>query len=164
MFYNPFSFDGRIRRTEYAISLVITFFAVTIARAIASIFISVSPIIALIVLLGLYFFIGWFIFAQGAKRCHDIDKSGWFQLIPILSFLIVFEDSKPGKNKYGDHPKGSDDPGIKIKEKEEGSILTDEDNEMQYECIHCGYTQTNNFDFCPKCGKNDDGYTASQKK
>lgn len=28
----------------------------------------------------------WFIWAQGAKRCHDRGNSGWYQIIPFYGF------------------------------------------------------------------------------
>ena len=48
----------------------------------------------------------WIMLAQGAKRCHDVGNSGWFQLIPFYVFWMLFEDSKYGENKYGLNPKG----------------------------------------------------------
>ena len=52
--------------------------------------------------------------AVAARRLHDTDRSGWWQLlvlIPLIGVivLIVFlaQDSKPGENKYGPSPKGS---------------------------------------------------------
>jgi uncharacterized membrane protein YhaH (DUF805 family) len=42
----------------------------------------------------------WFILAQGAKRCHDIGKSGWWQFIPFYPFFLMFEKGQEGKNKY----------------------------------------------------------------
>ena len=51
--------------------------------------------------------------AVGARRLHDTDRSGWWQLIvliPLVGFivLIVFwaADSKPGENRFGANPKG----------------------------------------------------------
>lgn len=48
----------------------------------------------------------------GARRLHDTDRSGWWQLIgiiPLIGFivLIVFwcQDSKPD-NIFGENPKG----------------------------------------------------------
>lgn len=52
--------------------------------------------------------------AVAARRLHDTDRSGWWQLlvlIPLIGVivLIVFlaQDTKPGENKYGPSPKGS---------------------------------------------------------
>ena len=47
----------------------------------------------------------WFALAQGTKRCHDIDKSGWWQLIPFYIFWLVFKKGNIGMNQYGQDPK-----------------------------------------------------------
>lgn len=44
--------------------------------------------------------------AVGARRMHDIGKSGWYYLIPIYSFILACTDSEHGPNKWGDNPKG----------------------------------------------------------
>ena len=102
MFKNPFSFDGRIRRLEFGLSQIIVFsvfltsflLAVAIGRAGGG-FISFFLIIA-----GL-----WFRLAQGAKRCHDLGDSGWYQLIPFYGFLLLFKDGEPRRNDWGFNPK-----------------------------------------------------------
>ena len=33
----------------------------------------------------------WFIWAQGAKRCHDYGESGWLQLIPLYPIYMLFK-------------------------------------------------------------------------
>jgi uncharacterized membrane protein YhaH (DUF805 family) len=50
--------------------------------------------------------------AVAARRLHDTDRSGWWQLLSLIPLigvivLIVFlaQDSKPGENKYGPNPK-----------------------------------------------------------
>ena len=105
MFKKPFSFEGRIRRTEYGISFLIYFvFALTVQL--------VGPInnasdqTGSTLLLLLFIPILWFMLAQGAKRCHDLGNSGWFQLIPFYSLWMLFAESKVGQNKYGPNPKG----------------------------------------------------------
>lgn len=52
--------------------------------------------------------------ALGARRLHDIGKSGWWQLIGLIPFvgivvLIIFYvmDSEAGSNKFGANPKGA---------------------------------------------------------
>lgn len=50
--------------------------------------------------------------AVGARRLHDTDRSGWWQLLYITVIgtivLLVFFllDSKPGTNRFGPNPKG----------------------------------------------------------
>ena len=46
------------------------------------------------------------------RRLHDTDRSGWWILIgfiPVIGFIVLLvftiQDSKPGKNQYGDNPK-----------------------------------------------------------
>lgn len=47
----------------------------------------------------------WFIIAQSAKRCHDLNKSGWYQLIPFYRLIILFLEGDVGENKYDRNPK-----------------------------------------------------------
>jgi uncharacterized membrane protein YhaH (DUF805 family) len=96
MFKAPFSFDGRIRRLEYGVSLIIYYllylfvFAICNTNSFFGIFL--IPII-------------WFALAQGAKRCHDRGNSGWYQLIPFYVFWMLFAEGDYGNNEYGNNPK-----------------------------------------------------------
>ena len=96
MFSNPFSFDGRIRRMEYGISYIIY---VISSQVIAGISIETPGLLILLIPLS------WFGIAQGAKRCHDLGNSGWWQLIPFYPFWLIFQEGKPGSNEYGPNPK-----------------------------------------------------------
>jgi uncharacterized membrane protein YhaH (DUF805 family) len=103
MFRHPFSFEGRIRRTEYALSLLI-YYAVyfIVAMVYASmqsqwlIFIAIIPML-------------WFMLAQGTKRCHDRGNNGAWQLIPFYALWMLFADGEPETNEYGPDPKGRGD-------------------------------------------------------
>jgi uncharacterized membrane protein YhaH (DUF805 family) len=98
MFKNPFSFEGRIRRTEFGISFLIAWllssFVITFANEYPILYIFCIPILL-------------FWWAQGAKRCHDIDKIGWYQLIPFFPLILIFEEGNLNTNKYGPNPKKS---------------------------------------------------------
>lgn len=105
MFKRPFSFKGRIRRTEYGISFLIYLFVVYIVDAIIK-----SPgmtygsalfVYLLFIIPGL-----WFFWAQGCKRCHDRGNSGWYQIIPFYPLVLIFGDGELGSNQYGNNPKG----------------------------------------------------------
>jgi len=98
MFSSPFSFDGRIRRTEYGISFIIVVIVNTFLNAIVAS--GEVPIIGLA-----YIPILWFLWAQGAKRCHDMGQSGWFQIIPFYVLWMIFASGESGINKYGVNPK-----------------------------------------------------------
>ena len=103
MFKNIFSFNGRIRRTEFGISFIIY---------MAAYFYIINPFrfsqgdrpsgLSLLCLIPLL----WFLWAQGAKRCHDVGRNGWWQIIPFYVFWLLFEDGQKGENKYGPNPKG----------------------------------------------------------
>lgn len=47
----------------------------------------------------------WFIWAQGAKRCHDRGNSGWYQIIPFYGFWMLFAEGETTANEYGNSPK-----------------------------------------------------------
>ena len=109
MFKNPFSFDGRIRRTEYGLSHLMAIFGILIVAFIfgligASLNAADDSIKASLVLAYIPYF--WFIWSQGAKRCHDLGNSGWWQLIPFYGFWLLFQDGQAGPNQYGENPKG----------------------------------------------------------
>lgn len=100
-------FTGRARRSEYwfwYLSVVIAYVAAYIVDSIIG-----TPIVTIIVALGVIVPT----LAVGARRLHDTNKSGWFQLIGIIPIigtivLIVFfaTDSGPD-NQYGPNPKGA---------------------------------------------------------
>ncbi len=96
MFSSAFSFDGRIRRTEYGLSFIIYIFAYGIIIGLiqaASVFgLAFIPLI-------------WFLWAQGAKRCHDRGNSGWYQIIPFYVFWMIFAEGEKDTNEYGNSPK-----------------------------------------------------------
>ncbi|MEP5340672.1 MAG: DUF805 domain-containing protein [Algibacter sp.] len=102
MFKNVLSYKGRIRRLEF-----VSFYLIYGIAAIATIAFFVdelnnrNAIYMLILLSGLTAFL----LIQGAKRCHDMDKSGLYQLIPFYLFWMIFVESDYGPNKYGNNPK-----------------------------------------------------------
>lgn len=114
MFKAPFSFDGRIRRTEYGLTLIINAVAslivqlmlVGMAQGSSSSYSSSDNSGAAILFLIFLIPLLWFGWAQGAKRCHDLGNSGWWQLIPFYGFWLLFADGQHGTNQYGDNPKG----------------------------------------------------------
>jgi len=40
--------------------------------------------------------------AVSVRRMHDVDKSGWFILIPIYSFILTVTPSTVGPNGFGE--------------------------------------------------------------
>lgn len=98
MFKSPFSFNGRITRTEYIISTFVFLFLVGF---------SVSMMFGgsgawILLELAAY----WFWLAQGAKRCHDFGQAGWLQLIPFINPLALWlSQGSSGHNQYGLDPR-----------------------------------------------------------
>lgn len=96
MFSSPFSFEGRIRRTEYGISLIIYVIS-------HGVFVNLSESSSLF---GFGFIpLYWFLWAQGAKRCHDRQNSGWYQIIPFYVFWMIFAEGDYTENEFGHSPK-----------------------------------------------------------
>ena len=104
MFKDPFSFNGRIRRTEYGLTFIIYIVSVFLMRFFVG-WIAPSHTIASLLLVILYFPLLWFLFAQGSKRSHDLGNSGWYQLIPLYGFWLLFADGEQRQNSYGANPK-----------------------------------------------------------
>lgn len=116
MFKAPFSFNGRIRRIEYFLSGIVFsclvcflgLFAFIIGEATGS---SGGWIIELLAILSSVASV-WFSLAQGVKRLHDLNKSGWWILlccVPVVGWIfglyMLFADGTVGPNQYGEDPK-----------------------------------------------------------
>ena len=108
MFENPFSFDGRIRRTEYGISFILY---LVIYLELINFIIHPdqddnNPVAFILIAIPAL----WFLWAQGAKRCHDKGKPGWYHIVPFFFFSMLFSDSDKGENEYGLNPKEHEQP------------------------------------------------------
>jgi len=40
--------------------------------------------------------------AVSIRRMHDVDKSGWFVLVPIYGFILSVTPGTVGSNRFGD--------------------------------------------------------------
>ena len=90
-----FSFSGRINRTEYIISVII---CVILVFVVANVEDSILRRI-----LGLV--IDVFLWSQCARRLHDFGASGWYVLIPVVSWIFAaFPKGDKGENEYGKEP------------------------------------------------------------
>lgn len=97
MFTNLFSSNGRIGRAEYFTTVILYIGFVSFLRSVNrhhSILLQMAELSLLYIL-----------FAQGAKRCHDINNSGWCQLIPFYFLWMVFKEGDNDANDYGISPK-----------------------------------------------------------
>lgn len=101
-------FSGRARRKEFWMFVLFNFI-------IAIVLGIVDAVIGIPILGGLYALAVLIpSIAVGARRLHDIGRTGWWQLIAIVPLigiivLIVFFvlDGNPGDNQYGPNPKAA---------------------------------------------------------
>ena len=102
MFSRFFSVSGRIRRLEYDLTILIVY--VVLIGAIAALVL--CDVKNVFLLSGIGVAASLITIPQGIKRCHDVNHSGWWQLIPFYIIVLFFQDGNPYTNKYGDDPKG----------------------------------------------------------
>ena len=96
MFKAPFYSNGRIGRIEYILSIFIFLGGDLIFHfAFGTPSNNAAYGVVIIVL--------WvFMLMQGAKRCHDIGNSGWWQLISLYFIWRMIAKGDEGENEYGD--------------------------------------------------------------
>jgi len=97
-------FQGRARRAEYWwYTLFISIFSI-IATVFDSIFgLKIMGQGLLNTLLSLAILLPSI--SVGVRRMHDCNKSGWFLLIPIYSFILCCTQGTYESNRYGPNPK-----------------------------------------------------------
>jgi len=92
-------FKGRARRSEYwyfvLFNAIFSFGLMFIDRGIGLSFL--NTIYSLAVLVPSI--------AVAVRRMHDVNKSGWYLLIPIYNLILACTNGTPGDNKYGPDPK-----------------------------------------------------------
>jgi len=90
------TFTGRATRSEFWFFALFTLIVQLLANAIGI----AAGSEAIIWLVYLAFFIPSI--AVTVRRMHDVDKSGWYQLIPIYSFILSVTAGTSGPNRFGD--------------------------------------------------------------
>jgi uncharacterized membrane protein YhaH (DUF805 family) len=95
MFKNPFSFKGRIGRKEFILGQIVGLLMIIIPVIIYTLFsdamnfeVNSIPILVKIIILTPFY---WFTLTQNAKRCHDLGKSGWWQIVPFYFIWMIFK-------------------------------------------------------------------------
>ncbi len=86
-----FSFEGEIGRKEYILSVVV---AILYALIIDILPLEGQSYLMTIIRLLIIVPPVWFVLAHGAKRCHNLGNSGWFQLIPFYFLWLLFAHGK----------------------------------------------------------------------
>lgn len=110
--FRPFSFKGRIGRLQLILSYVVGFVAWFASFLLFDIEHSDGNggVILLFLACTVAFF--WFLYAQCAKRCHDLGKSGAWMFVPFWNILLFFAEGEKGDNQYGQGTEVKSDNGI----------------------------------------------------
>jgi uncharacterized membrane protein YhaH (DUF805 family) len=95
---NYANFQGRASRKEYWYFVLFNFiFALIIDIIALSIKMPmIYPVYILAILIPSI--------AVGVRRMHDVNKSGWYIIIPIYSLVLCCTAGTNGENEYGDDP------------------------------------------------------------
>lgn len=95
-------FNGRARRSEY--------WYFVLFNIIFSIVLAVIDGAMNIAILGTIYSLGVLLpsIAVAIRRMHDVNKSGWFCLIPIYNLILACTPGTIGTNEYGGDPKQPD--------------------------------------------------------
>ncbi|WP_083219145.1 DUF805 domain-containing protein [Bradyrhizobium icense] len=80
-----FSFEGRIGRRTYWLYFVLPLLVIFLVVAVA-----VPPLSFNRTFVVLFLLTSWPALAVGAKRCHDRNRSGWYQLIGLIPVIGPF--------------------------------------------------------------------------
>lgn len=100
--------------------------------------------------------------AVGVRRMHDVNKSGWFILIPIYNFILAVSDGTKGDNKYGPDPKEEIIKSVLTEHNAQPTgtsgldRIVDKATEPRSKknfCTNCGDKILEDAKFCKKCGK-----------
>ena len=112
--FRPFSFKGRIGRLQLILSYVVGFVAWFAIYALSELALEYNSNIFLLFLACTAVFF-WFLYAQCAKRCHDLGKSGAWMFVPFWNVLLFFAEGEEQDNQYGQGTAtGSDHSGNNI--------------------------------------------------
>lgn len=113
-----YNFSGRARRKEFWYFLLVSVLSLIALEAVEAMIGTLKIELAFHIKIGVASLVYGLLllcpfFAVTARRLHDINRSGWWQLlhlVPLLGSLAILafasEDSYPGENPYGKNPKG----------------------------------------------------------
>jgi len=95
-------FNGRAQRMEYwMFTLISTIIYIALTVGLGFISASLAGIVALVYQLAVLVPS----IAVGIRRMHDIGRSGWWILFPVVNLIFLCLDSQADENEYGPNPK-----------------------------------------------------------
>ena len=97
-FQNYTNFKGRASRAEYWWWAL---FTVILSILLSSVSDSLGNLGSLVTLLPSI--------AVAIRRVHDVDRAGWFILVPIYNLVLVLRRGDSGENRFGPPPPPSTD-------------------------------------------------------
>jgi len=101
-------FTGRARRKEYWMFILfnmIIAFAIGFVSGFTEAILGIGKVLSTST--NLIYTLGILIpsIAVAIRRMHDIGRSGWWILFPVVNLVFLCFDSQPGDNEYGPNPK-----------------------------------------------------------
>ncbi len=94
-------FNGRAPRSEYWWFVLAYAIAYLVAAVIGGILGKIGMFLPLLLALAVLVPM----IAVSVRRLHDVDKSGWFMLIPIYNLILALTEGTKGPNRFGPDPK-----------------------------------------------------------
>ena len=118
-YHSVWSFNGRVGRLSYFAALfggLFAFFIPIIFLRIIGVDVDTAFDSPIIIFCYAFFYMAyWYIsLTVGAKRCHDLGHSGWFQLIPFYGFVMLFSSGDGDDNEYGYEDDGISKKSLKV--------------------------------------------------
>lgn len=151
-FNKPFSFVGRIGRLDFIYVVVSVIFLAIFLRIVTMSFHNIGFIFFAILCLPVL----CFLLAQGTKRLHDINLSGWVQIVyPIAFFLMLFKASDPNDNQYGESVVTNSEAKQEKSTVQESILsqkITDAKKENPSSCPQCKSPNNAYLNTCEWCG------------
>lgn len=110
---NYANFEGRARRKEYWMFMLFYIIAILVLSFVDGLLGMYSVETGFGLLSGIFTLVSLVpSIAIAARRLHDTNRSGWWQLIviiPLIGAIVLFVfyvlDSNPGENRFGANPK-----------------------------------------------------------
>jgi uncharacterized membrane protein YhaH (DUF805 family) len=96
---NYAKFSGRARRSEFWYFMLFS--------TIISLILNIIGIATGLTFLSYIYSLAIFVptLAVWARRMHDVNKSGWYMLIPIYDLVLACTEGTQGENNFGADPK-----------------------------------------------------------